>query len=554
MWGFFMHAQLRRPAAALISTTLAASVLGLAPAAHAADGTLSGTVTGAGAAGLVDVEVVLFEYNDVDQYWDGIDYAYTEEDGSYSFVVPAGSYRIGFDDYQNGFVSEYYEDAASVREADTVVVPSAGTVVADAELAQGAHITGEVTGPGGTDLAEIYVTALEPVEEDGYVYYEWVGSDYTGIDGSYDIHGLAAGSYVVKFSDGFFGDAKTYATEYYDYATTRSQADVVTVAAEATVSGIDAELGLDAAFSGRVTDSTGAGIEDAWVDALVKVGDEWEYTESAYTAADGTYVLDGLRAGTYRVEIGGRVGAQYAYEYWNNTGRIENADDVVVTVGAETAGVDAVLVPGEHDAETTVINTALPTISGAPVVGSTLTASVGSWTPAPTEYYYDWLRDGEFIPDAYGSTYVPTAADIGKKITVLVTAGADDYFYGYAESVPTAPVTATVPVTTPTVTPTPVPTVDVPAGLAAIVAGLDVSGKPKVGKTVKVTGLDKLFRSSTAVSYKFQWFAGKKKIAKATKSKLKITRAMKGKKLSVKVTAKAASTTRSVKLKVGKVR
>lgn len=549
-----MHARLRRPSAALISTTLAASVLGLAPAAHAADGTLSGTVTGAGAAGLVDVEVELFQYNDVDQYWEGIDYAYTGEDGSYAFVVPAGSYRIGFNDYQNGFVSEYYEDAATVREADTVVVPDAGTVVADAELAQGAHITGGVTGTDGTGLAEVHVTALEPVEEDGYVYYSTVGSAWTGVDGSYDINGLAAGSYVVKFTDGFFNEARTYATEYYDDATSPYEADLVTVAAQGTAPGIDAELGLDAAFSGRVTDSTGAGVGDAWIDALVKVGDEWKYTESAYTAADGTYVLDGLRAGTYRVEIGGRVGAAYAYEYWNDAARIENADDVLLAVGTETTGIDAVLVPGEHDAETTVTNTALPTISGTPVEGSTLTASTGSWTPAPTRYYYDWLRDGVFIDGAYGSTYVPTAADVGKTITVLVTAEADSWWNGYAESVPTAPVAAAaVPLPTPT-PPIATPTVDIPAGLAAILAGLDVAGKPRVGRTVKVTGVDKLLRSSTAVSYRFQWFAGKKKIRKATKSKLKVTRAMTGKKLAVKITATAASTSRSVKLKVGKVR
>jgi hypothetical protein len=201
-----------------------------------------------------------------------------------------------------------------------------------------------------------------------------------------------------------------------------------------------------------------------------------------------------------------------------------------------------------------VTNTARPTVSGAPVVGSTLTASVGSWTPTPTEYYFSWLRDGDFIDGAYGSTYVPTAADVGKTITVLVTAAADGWWNGYAESAPTAPVTAAVaPVPTPTPT-IPTPTVDVPAGLAAILGGLDVAGKPKVGKTVKVTGLDKLLRSSTAVSYKFQWFAGKKKVKKATKSKLKVTRAMKGKKLSVKVTATAASTSKSVRLKVGKVR
>ena len=75
-----------------------------------------------------------------------------------------------------------------------------------------------------------------------------------------------------------------------------------------------------------------------------------------------------------------------------------------------------------------------------------------------------------------------------------------------------------------------------------------------MGKTIKVTGLDTMFRASTAVTYKFQWFAGKKAIKKATKSKLKITKAMKGKVISVKVTAKAASTSKSVKLKVGKVK
>lgn len=548
-----MHARLRRPSAALIATTLAASVLGLAPAAHAADGTISGTVTGEGTGALEDVAIELFQYNELDEYWGGVDYTYTDEAGHYSFVAPEGAYRIGFSDYQNGFVSEYYEDAAEVRYADTITLPGAGTFVADAELDSGAHITGAVTGPGGTDLADIYVTAYEPVEEDGHIYYDWAGSAWTGVDGSYDIHGLDGGSYVVGFRDGFYEESQTYATEYYDDATSRAEADLVTVADEATAPGIDAELGLDAAVSGQVTSSTGAGVADAWVDALVKVGEEWEYTESSYTEADGTYVLDGLRPGTYRVEIGGEVGDDWAYEYWNNKARIENADDVAVSAGTVTADINAVLVPGEHDAETTVINTALPTISGAPVVGSTLTASVGSWSPAPTEYYYDWLRDGEFIPDAYGSTYVPTADDLGKRITVLVTAGADDYFYGHAESAPTAPVTApTAPVTTQPVA-TPTPTVDVPAGLAAILAGLDVSGKPRVGKTVKVTGLDKLL-GSTAVSYKFQWLAGKKKIKKATKSKLKVTKALKGKKLSVKVTAKAASTTKSVKLKVGKVR
>jgi hypothetical protein len=285
------------------------------------------------------------------------------------------------------------------------------------------------------------------------------------------------------------------------------------------------------------------------------VGQKWEYVDSAYSARNGTYVFEGLRPGTYRVGLFGGVNGEYAFEYWNEKGRIENADNVVVTASTPLTGINATLVPGEHDGDYVVQNTALPTISGAPVVGQTLTASTGSWSPTAGEFYYDWLRDGQFIAGAFGSTYVPTAEDVGHKISVLVSAGAEGYDFGNAESAQTAPVSAPVvtpPVVTPPVVTPPAPVVDVPTALAKVLAAVKVTGKPKVGKTVKVANLDASFR--TAVTYKFKWFAGKKAIKKATKSKLKITRAMKGKKISVTVTATAASTSKSVKLKVGKVK
>ena len=58
----------------------------------------------------------------------------------------------------------------------------------------------------------------------------------------------------------------------------------------------------------------------------------------------------------------------------------------------------------------------------------------------------------------------------------------------------------------------------------------------------------------TTVGYKFQWYAGSAKIKKATTSKLKITKALKGKVIKVKVTLSAGGTKKVVTLKVGKVR
>ena len=74
-------------------------------------------------------------------------------------------------------------------------------------------------------------------------------------------------------------------------------------------------------------------------------------------------------------------------------------------------------------------NTALPTISGTPQLGSTLTASTGTWTgSAPITYTYQWQRcdaAGEncaAIAGASAQTYTPTAGDVGGTLAVSVQA------------------------------------------------------------------------------------------------------------------------------------
>lgn len=67
-----------------------------------------------------------------------------------------------------------------------------------------------------------------------------------------------------------------------------------------------------------------------------------------------------------------------------------------------------------------------PTITGTPNLGTKLTASTGTWSPAPT-LAYQWRRDGVAISGATKSTYTSVLADEGKKVTVTVTATRSGY-------------------------------------------------------------------------------------------------------------------------------
>jgi len=75
------------------------------------------------------------------------------------------------------------------------------------------------------------------------------------------------------------------------------------------------------------------------------------------------------------------------------------------------------------DAGPPTVNTRKPTVKGTAKVGKTLKVrSKGTWTPKPSAYTYQWLRNGKAIKKATSSSYKLTTKDRKKKITLRVTA------------------------------------------------------------------------------------------------------------------------------------
>jgi hypothetical protein len=133
----------------------------------------------------------------------------------------------------------------------------------------------------------------------------------------------------------------------------------------------------------------------------------------------------------------------YTYQWSADSEEIPGATESTFTVTQAQAGkVISLSVTGSLDGYQTITVNAggtdtVPTaeftapseiaVTGDYVVGSTLTADAGKWSPEPTSLTYQWMRGATEITDADGATYTLTPADKGKVVTVTVTATSQGY-------------------------------------------------------------------------------------------------------------------------------
>ncbi|KQO98531.1 hypothetical protein ASF30_10745 [Leifsonia sp. Leaf264] len=155
--------------------------------------------------------------------------------------------------------------------------------------------------------------------------------------------------------------------------------------------------------------------------------------------------------------------------------------------------------------------TPAPKITGTAKVGIRLSASAGTWAPAPVSFAYRWYADGVAIPSASAPFYTPMPPQVGKKITVKVTGTKAGYV---------------------TVTKTSLATLPVKPGTL-------ISAVPKITGTVALGGILTASPGGWApapVTLRYQWYANGTAISGATASTYKVASAQIGKKLLVAVT------------------
>ena len=239
-----------------------------------------------------------------------------------------------------------------------------------AYAAPSGDIAGTVTNASHSGLENIDVTAYQ---SDGSGGWNYVNDVNTASDGSYDIGGLAAGTYRVEFNDG----SGVYLSQCYNNQTDLDSATDVTVTAGETAGGVDATLALAGHITGTVTNASHSGLENIDVTAYQSDGSGgWNYVNDVYTAPDGSYDIGGLSTGSYRVEFSDGSGS-YASQYYDGKTDLDSATDIPVTAGEATSNINATLADAGHITGT-VINSGSHGLAGIQVVAYQANGS-GGW-------------------------------------------------------------------------------------------------------------------------------------------------------------------------------
>lgn len=233
-------------------------------------------------------------------------------------------------------------------------------------LAAGATVSGTVS----DEVTDLWIAGVDVCFQPQPEAFE-TECDETDATGHYEVPGLPAGGYYVRFS----ADRNNlkYITEFFDDAQGFLDRDLFNL--EAGGATLDAELAVGGAIAGTLSDET-SGMPVAGVRACA-LDSQGFWPRCVFSDGNGEYLLNGVPSGAFRVEYEGGNLVNYLYELYEDAATGASATHVAVTAPATSSGIDAELAPGAE-----ILGRVSDVGSGAPAADVMVCAE----EPAPGEY------------------------------------------------------------------------------------------------------------------------------------------------------------------------
>lgn len=219
----------------------------------------------------------------------------TDATGKYTLKgLAAGSYKLTIRPQDGPYVDGYYTSAnanrfTTVQASATAIAVGPNKTGANIKIPFGYSMAGKITNTAGTPLpyASVYVSGPT------------FRSTYTDASGNYKVQGLIAGDYTIEvqppygqnLQEGFYTTLNANR-----FTTIRASASVVTVGPNKT--GLNMKVPAGYSIAGKITGPGGVALADASVVAFNSNSYHYGYTE-----ADGTYIIDGLGTGSYKIQV-----------------------------------------------------------------------------------------------------------------------------------------------------------------------------------------------------------------------------------------------------------
>ncbi len=349
----------------------------------------------------------------------------TDKSGGYTVKsASTGSQTVRFSDPVGEYRTEFFNNAADITTATPVTI-GAGQLVGNinanmtplpADPSRTVEVTGSVKDSLGAPVvgAEVTATTTPATTSQDRRNVETVYTNRRGVYAFTELDKVQGENQFNVFADADEqgdDDAFDLFGTWFGGVQNYERSPAVAVTPGTPVGAVDFVLDRAGGISGSVTGLAGAPLEPgvrvlSTVDGLLAFA-------SAEFEADSTFESRSLRPGTYKVRFDDNT-RFHAGEWWKDKAKVDDAVVVTIKAGQLVSGLNAVLGNNLAASER-------PEIEDYPWVGKALAADSGVWNlQTGTAFSYEWLVGTTVV--GKGDTFTPTAANIGDRLSLRVTA------------------------------------------------------------------------------------------------------------------------------------